>query len=250
MVLVMGDGAVWMMFGLAAATFLGVSFVVAPYGRHLREGFGPSMPARWAWVLMESPAVLALLAFFFFGAAPGQPAALVLLGLWLLHYVQRTFVFPFRLRGDRAMPVFIASLAFGFNVFNAWLNGRWLSTEGRYPASWLLDPRFIVGAVVFFIGLAINWWADEVLRNLRAPGESGYRIPKGGLYELISCPNYFGELLEWFGFALAAWSLPGLAFAVYTAANLVPRALAHHRWYREHFPGYPSSRRALIPGVW
>jgi len=124
MVLVMGDGAVWMMFGLAAATFLGVSFVVAPYGRHLREGFGPSMPARWAWVLMESPAVLALLAFFFFGAAPGQPAALVLLGLWLLHYVQRTFVFPFRLRGDRAMPVFIASLAFGFNVFNAWLNGR------------------------------------------------------------------------------------------------------------------------------
>jgi len=104
--------------------------------------------------------------------------------------------------------------------------------------------------VVFFIGLAINWWADEVLRNLRAPGESGYRIPKGGLYELISCPNYFGELLEWFGFALAAWSLPGLAFAVYTAANLVPRALAHHRWYREHFPGYPSSRRALIPGVW
>ena len=246
----MGDGAVWMMFGLAAVTFLGVSFVVAPYGRHERAGFGPSMPARWAWVVMESPAVLGLVAFFLLGAAPFQPAALVLLGLWLLHYVQRTFVFPFRMRGDRTMPIFIASLAFGFNVFNAWLNGNWLSSEGRYPVSWLLDPRFIVGAVVFLVGLGINWWADEVLRNLRAPGESGYRIPRGGLYELISCPNYLGELLEWFGFALAAWSLPGLAFAVYTAANLVPRALAHHRWYKERFPDYPSSRRALIPGVW
>lgn len=250
MVTGMGDGAAWMMFGLAALTFLGVSFVVAPYGRHARAGFGPSMPARWAWVVMESPAVLGFVAFFLAGAAPGQPAALVLLGLWLLHYVQRTFVFPLRMRGDRTMPIFIAALAFGFNVFNAWLNGSWLSTEGRYPASWLLDPRFLIGAVVFLIGLAINWWADEVLRNLRAPGESGYRIPRGGLYELISCPNYFGELLEWFGFALAAWSLPGLAFAVYTAANLVPRALAHHRWYQERFPDYPSSRRALLPGLW
>ena len=46
-----------------------------------------------------------------------------------------------------------------------------------------------------------------------------------------------------------AWSLPALAFAMWTAANLIPRALWRHRWYREKFPDYPPSRRAVIPGV-
>ena len=34
-----------------------------------------------------------------------------------------------------------------------------------------------------------------------------------------------------------------------SAANLVPRALATHRWYRERFPDYPQDRKALIPFV-
>ena len=58
-----------------------------------------------------------------------------------------------------------------------------------------------------------------MLRELRKPGETGYKIPVGGLYRLLSCPNYFGELLEWIGFAIAAWSLPAFMFAVYTAAT-------------------------------
>ena len=66
-------------------------------------------------------------------------------------------------------------------------------------------------------------------------------------FEWVSCPNYLGEMTEWAGWALATWSLPGLAFAAYTAANLAPRALAHHDWYRERFPDYPPRRRALIP---
>ena len=79
------------------------------------------------------------------------------------------------------------------------------------------------------------------------PGETGYKIPHGGLYHYISCPNYFGELVEWAGWALLTFSLPGLAFFVWTAANLVPRALAHHRDYRARFTHYPAQRRALIP---
>lgn len=247
----MSDAAVWVMFGLAAVTFLGVSFVVAPYGRHAREGYGPSVPARVGWVVMESPAVFALLFFYFTGPSPLQPGALALLGVWLLHYLHRTFVFPFRMRAEgKTMPVFIVSLAIAFNLFNAYVNGRWLSAEGRYPASWLTDPRFVVGVGVFLAGFAINLWADGVLRALRAPGETGYRVPRGGLYEYVSCPNYLGELLEWTGFALAAWSLAGLAFVAYTAANLAPRARAHHRWYLEKFPDYPRSRKALVPFLW
>jgi steroid 5-alpha-reductase/3-oxo-5-alpha-steroid 4-dehydrogenase 1 len=100
---------------------------------------------------------------------------------------------------------------------------------------------------LFVLGFSINLQADTILINLRQPGETGYKIPRGGLFRLVSCPNYLGELIEWTGWAIATWSLPGLAFAVWTAANLVPRALSHHRWYRDRFPDYPAERRAVIP---
>jgi protein-S-isoprenylcysteine O-methyltransferase Ste14 len=63
----------------------------------------------------------------------------------------------------------------------------------------------------------------------------------------VSSPNYLGEIVQWTGWAIATWSLGGLAFALYTAANLAPRALDNHRWYQDHFDDYPPRRRALIP---
>ncbi len=104
-----------------------------------------------------------------------------------------------------------------------------------------------LGAALFVGGMAVNRWADGVLRRLRAPGETGYRVPEGGLYRLVSCPNFLGEIVAWAGFALATRSFGALAFAVWSFANLAPRARAHHRWYRATFPGYPRERRALVP---
>jgi len=102
---------------------------------------------------------------------------------------------------------------------------------------------------LFFAGFAINHHSDGILRQLRTLGETVYKIPRGGLFERVSCANYFGEIIEWCGWAIAIWSLPGLVFAVWTAANLVPRARAHHNWYPIQFPDYPPQRRALIPFV-
>lgn len=87
------------------------------------------------------------------------------------------------------------------------------------------------------------------LLALRRRGTTGYSIPRGGAFRYVSCPNYLGEMLEWGGWALATWSPAGLAFFVYTIANLAPRALGNHRWYREKFEDYPEERKALIPGV-
>jgi protein-S-isoprenylcysteine O-methyltransferase Ste14 len=66
----------------------------------------------------------------------------------------------------------------------------------------------------------------------------------------VAAPNYLGEIIQWGGWALATWSLPGLAFFVWVLANLVPRARAHQRWYRQRFADFPPERRALVPGVW
>jgi len=46
------------------------------------------------------------------------------------------------------------------------------------------------------------------------------------------------------------WSLPALSFAIWTAANLGPRARTHHRWYQQTFADYPPERRALIPKLY
>ncbi len=223
-------------------------WVAAPYGRFMRDGWGPTLPSRLAWMLMESPSAAGFLAVYILGSNRLEWVPLVLLAVWQAHYVHRAYVFPLRLRErGKRMPWAIAGMGFFFNCVNAWLNARWISEVGRYDASWLSDPRFVTGVALFAAGYAINQHADAVLFALRSTGNGGYRIPFGGLYRWVSCPNYLGEILEWSGWALATWSWPGLAFAVFTFTNLAPRALATHRWYRQTFATYPSDRKALIP---
>ena len=243
--------ATWAEIGLAILTFISLFFITAPYGRHGRGGWGPEVNQRLGWVLMELPACVLWLAIFFMGEHALEVAPLVLMSLWQAHYINRTFIFPLRIKAEgKTTPFSIVLTAVVFNSLNAYINARWVSQLGHYDGSWLFDVRFIVGALLFALGFAINQHADWVLMNLRKPGETGYKIPRGGLYTYITCPNYFGEVLEWTGFAIASWSLPGLAFALYTFANLAPRARDHHRWYKEKFSDYPSERRALFPFVW
>jgi protein-S-isoprenylcysteine O-methyltransferase Ste14 len=240
-------------FVVALGTFVALFFIPAPYGRHARSGWGPLLPNWLGWLLMESVSALMMLLMFLVGRTPHTAVTIIFLLMWEAHYLHRSSIYPFMLRnGEKKMPLAIPLMAVVFNLGNAYVNGRYLFhfSDGRYDASWLRDPRFIAGTFLFVTGFVINRWADNKLRNLRKPGETGYKIPRGGLYRYISCPNYFGEILEWFGWAIATWSLPGLAFAVWTFANLAPRAQAHHKWYHEEFNRYPSERKALIPGIW
>jgi len=238
--------AVFVAAPLTAASLL---FTTAPYGRHKRKRTGPFLPTRLGWVYMESPSVFVFAYCFLTGSHSDRLVPLLLFALWEAHYVQRTLVYPFlmRVRAGDTMPLAIASGGFLFNCVNSYLNASWIGTFGTYETAWLGDPRFVAGTLVFLGGYAINRNSDAILRDLRAPGETGYKIPRGGFFTWVSSPNYFGELLIWTGWALATWSLAGLSFAIYTAANLVPRAIAHHRWYREKFDDYPPERRAVLP---
>jgi len=115
--------------------------------------------------------------------------------------------------------------------------------------AWFTDARFIAGSILFFIGMLINWKADDMLIHLRKPGETHYAIPKKWLFDYISCPNLFGELIEWLGFAILCWNLPALCFFIWTSANLIPRAISHHEWYKNKFSDYPDQRYAIVPFV-
>jgi protein-S-isoprenylcysteine O-methyltransferase Ste14 len=97
--------------------------------------------------------------------------------------------------------------------------------------------------------MVINIKSDDILFKLRDKGDVGYKTPKGWLFNKVSCPNYLGELIEWVGWAIATWSLAGLSFALWTVANLVPRAISHHKWYKENLNDYPEKRKVLIPFI-
>jgi hypothetical protein len=240
-------------FTVALGTFIALFFISAPYGRHIRRGWGPKIPNWLGWLLMEAPSPILMTVFFFIGGAPKTVAMTIFLMMWLAHYVHRAFIYPFQIRdGRKKLPLTVMLMAVIFNTGNGYVNGRYLFhfAAGAYPITWLTDWRFILGVALFAVGFVINRWADLVLRDLRQPGETVYKIPYGGLYRYISCPNYFGEIIEWAGWALATYSLPGLAFAVWTFANLAPRAQTHHKWYRDEFVEYPLERKALIPGIW
>uniref|UniRef100_A0A915MAV0 Pre-mRNA-splicing factor SPF27 n=2 Tax=Meloidogyne javanica TaxID=6303 RepID=A0A915MAV0_MELJA len=94
----------------------------------------------------------------------------------------------------------------------------------------------------------INLRADFILRTLRRPGEKCYKIPHGGMFKYVSCANFLGEIIEWIGYAIYAQSTASLAFALFTAANTIPRAKLHHKWYLNKFGNnYPQDRKAVIP---
>jgi len=241
----------WLALGVIATAvlvFVTLFFINAPYGRHVREGWGITISNRLGWVIMESPGALAFFGIFTLGRNAWQPVPMALGAMWLTHYVHRAFVFPLRLRsGKKPMPATVALMAIVFNVINAYLNARWISELGEYPTTWFQNPRFIVGVAAFVIGMIVNITSDNILFSLRKPGETGYKIPVGGAYRWVSMPNYFGELIEWGGWAIATWSLAGSSFLIFTFANLVPRAFSNHRWYQKTFPDYPKERRAVLP---
>ncbi len=234
---------------LALVIFLVLLRVTAPYGRHTTNTWGPTLSNRWAWFLMEIPVLFIFSWFFFTGTATKSLPVYLFYGLFMLHYIRRVFIFPFQLKDNgKRMPWAIVFMALFFNFANGFFNGYWFGTlASPYSNAWFTDGRFIIGIILFVSGMYLNISSDQVLLNLRRGGKKGYFIPYGGLFGFVSSPNLLGEMIEWIGWAILSWSLPALSFALWTMANLIPRAFDHQRWYHKRFPDYPKDRKVIIP---
>ncbi|MBK7668486.1 MAG: DUF1295 domain-containing protein [Sphingobacteriaceae bacterium] len=240
---------IWL--GIAIAVHITMFFITAPFGRHTSDKWGKTINNKLGWFIMESPSLLIMLYFLFSGNNSFNSYIWVLFLVWILHYANRSFIYPLRIKATpKQIPIFIVLNAILFNFMNAGLNGYFLSNLANtedFNSDWLSSPHFITGAILFCVGAFINLKSDSILINLRKLGETGYKIPKGFLFEYVSSPNLFGELIEWSGFALMAWNLPALTFMVWTFANLVPRAKNHHDWYKKQFSDYPKERKVIFP---
>jgi protein-S-isoprenylcysteine O-methyltransferase Ste14 len=233
--------------GYAIIAFLSLFFIAAPYGRHIKKGWGPTMSARNAWILQEVPAFSVIVYYFLANQGYQNPVLIIFLLIWQVHYFHRTFIYPFKINHPKkSYPTLLVLMGIAFNSINGMLHGGELFILREYEQSWFYSPNFIVGLVIFLSGYAINKQSDRILFSLR--GQNGsYVIPNGGLYRWISCPNYFGELLEWLGWAILTWSTAGFGFFIFTFANLFPRAISNHQWYLLTFKDYPKTRKAIIP---
>ena len=228
----------WMMIAVAIIVFVVLYFVDAGYGMFTSKKWGFSINNKLGWVLMEAPVAILLFLFWVFSDRKTMLVPFIFLLFMEIHYVQRAFIFPFLLKGKNKMPLSIMFMAFFFNIINAFIQGYWLfyhSPQDMYSNAWLQTPQFIIGSCLFFLGFIINIDSDRRIRSLRKPGDTKHYLPYGGLFKYVTSANYFGELIEWTGFAIATWSMPGLVFAIWTFANLVPRANAIYKKYSREF---------------
>lgn len=245
----------YIMIALAFMVFFGLRFITPGYGMFYTKKWGPSVCNRIGWVLMEAPVFIAMVLIWWLSPRREQFAPGVMAMLFLIHYFQRSFVFPLLMKGKSRMPLVILLMGICFNLVNAYLIGGWLfyvSPEGLYPDSWLVGPKFLTGTLIFFLGMGINLHSDHIIRHLRKPGDRNHYIPYGGMFKYVTSANYFGELTEWIGYAILTWSMPGVVFALWTFANLGPRARSLHRRYVEEFGNdfINLKRKYIIPFIW
>ncbi len=240
-----------------AAIFVasGIAFVVTghrptAYGRY--DDGRPGPPERIGWCLIFAPLPISFVTVYVGGRHATELVPLVLAAAFCGHALYRGFIDPWRRRPPPGRTIAWRLVVAGAlaSALLGGLNGQ-LVGDLAPPRTWrwLISFRFLYGAMLFITGLGVSRWADGVLRKLRRRGEGGHQIPRGALFDDVSCPNYLGEILMWIGWAIATWSAIGLATAAWTAARLLPRAFSHHLWYRRRFVDYPRRRTALIPYI-
>ncbi|OEU10879.1 Steroid_dh-domain-containing protein [Fragilariopsis cylindrus CCMP1102] len=220
-----------------------------------RHWLGPLIPSKLAWFLFESPCWIWVLvcclydchnnnnniknvsdATFVSGLLVLPFKNQLLLGWFFFHYIYRSILYPFMMTTTitpgGGIPFGIAFMAFLYCFINGYLQSKYLT-------------RLYFGIVLIIIGFSIVFTSDRILLNLKKQQlrkkrmnshTSHYSIPYGGLFYLVSSPHYFGELLEWIGFCIASnYSLCSSSFVVWTAANLIPRSIHTHNWYKNTF---------------
>lgn len=240
--------------GLAVAVFgiLTSGRLIARYGRHhTASPIIPSVNGKLGWMFMEAMSPITVLLFFntYKNPGPSLSKGQVLLGLWLLHYLNRSVVSVILSPGMKSSRLDTVLMGFFFNFVNAGWIGYDLARLNTDDFNFTNGTIF--GLTMFAAGMAINISSDYYLQSIRRrKGKSEeYVLPDWGLYNYIVSPNYAGEIVEWIGYALMMGRESGWSFALWTFCNLAPRAKSNLAWYKEKFEGKIGNRKSLIPGV-
>ncbi|KAI6651714.1 hypothetical protein LOD99_4962 [Oopsacas minuta] len=228
-----------------------ISFHPLPYGRY--SGANLKLNGTITWILMESPSLLIPLYMIWNSNNKSLSffsSQILYLIPFMVHYFHRCLIYPFHLC-NYCIPLYTGLIAVCYTSFNGYLQAAYILNLPDHPMSPLEMLRYLIGIVIFIVGMGINMHADYYLiklsKNKKYKGQ--YFIPRGYLFEYISCPNFFAETLEWLGYAISNWTLCSWGFFFQTFFTLIPRGYHHHKYYQDKLKDYPVGRRAVIPFI-
>lgn len=237
---------IWIIIG--TLLFFVVLRIPPPYGRFANRKWGPLLNDKIAWAVMESPSPILFAIIYLYYRFQAR-IHIVFFVLWEIHYIYRAFIYPFIFRSnEKKTPLSVIFMAIFFNLINSFFNSYYTLKFVNYSEEWIHNPLFICGIILFVGGFSLNIFSETKLISIKKR-EGIYRLPEGFPFNILLCPHYFGEIVEWGGWAILTSSLAGLSFFIWTCANLIPRAIHHFRWYSEHYPERLHKRRAVIPFI-
>lgn len=186
--------------------------------------------------------------FYSDASSPSTGVQKVALVCWIIHFAKREFETLFVHRfGTDTMP-----------LSNLYKNCAYYWSFGLVIGYLVNRPHFgsesstfltLLGVLIFVLAEVGNGVTHLQLRNLRPPGTKTRRVPRGGLFNYVSCPNYTCEILAWVGFSLLTGSIGSWIFTLVGAGQMFLWAQKKHQRYRKEFTDYPRSRKVLIPFV-
>ncbi|KAI0445541.1 3-oxo-5-alpha-steroid 4-dehydrogenase-domain-containing protein [Xylaria telfairii] len=236
-----------------------------------------NIPGRIAWFTMEAPGFITLL--YTMSTLPIQHGITdlpwqnkVLASLFVMHYIYRAVFFPFLQPSMSPIHASIWALAMVFQVVNGTAIGCWLAaygptTQAQWDAQGFSVARFSIGLVIFYVGLAGNYFSDEELREIRRSEmrrqeklkkqgkaiDKHYEVPQNGLFKYMLFPHYFMEWVEWTGYWIAGGLAftPARCFLLNEFFAMLPRAVSGGKWYKERFgEDKIKGKYVIIPGVY
>lgn len=76
-----------------------------------------------------------------------------------------------------------------------------------------------------------------------------HSVPRGFLFELVSCPHYLCEILIYLSLLVvqSGSSYTWWMVVSFVACNQVIVGLFNHLWYKDNFKDYPLERKAVLP---
>lgn len=174
--------------------------------------------------------------------------------LWVLHFARRAAETAWLHRYSREnIPIRDALLVYLYY----WGFALWISASVSSPGYQLPGMRVVqAGLMIFLVGEAGNFYSHLLLRQLRPEGSVRRAIPRGFLFDYVSCPHYLFEIVSWCGYALLTALPAAAAFALAGGVVLTIWARQRHENYTTTFDGkdgrhlYPPRRKVIFPFIY
>lgn len=203
------------------------------------------LPSRTGMLIAYTPSLLAALSSS--AVFPYRDLRIVmLLSVLTIHFFKRVIevLFVHKYSGSMALDAAIPiGLSYTISTMTM-IYAQYLSQDFHEPA---IDLKY-VGIALFLIGIVGSFYHHNILSNLRKKGDREYRIPKGGLFDLVICPHYLFEIVEFVGVSCIAQTTYTFSFTLGTMLYLMGRSYATREWYRSKFGDkFHKDVKALIP---